>query len=143
MSHAPSMNRRERLAAKRELEKRTKARPLYLVEIPPEEWPTGPHIQRPLRAWQSRSFMVQEHAEPDFAGRTVTRLSVNRVSLRSDGHWDEGITWEDLMRVKREAGYADSYAIEIYPRERDVQNVSNMRHLWVLSAPLPIGWFEP
>lgn len=31
-------------------------------------------------------------------------------------------------------------AVEIYPAERDIVNVANMRHLWVLPERLPFGW---
>jgi hypothetical protein len=31
--------------------------------------------------------------------------------------------------------------VEIYPRDRDIVNIANMRHLWVMAEPLALGWF--
>ena len=45
------------------------------------------------------------------------------------------------MQVKREIGFGDWYALEIFPRDGDIVNVANMRHLWMLATPLSIGWF--
>jgi hypothetical protein len=88
--------------------------------------------------WRSRSFLVQAFAEKN----GVIRLSVNRSKLGTDGRWLENITWEELQTLKRQAGYGDYYAIEVYPIDKDVVNVANMRHLWVLPSPLDIGWFK-
>lgn len=92
----------------------------------------------PFRAFRSRKFCVQAFAEVD----GVVRLSVNRADINPDGSWAEGITWDDLQRVKAEAGYADREAVEVYPPDSDVVNVANMRHLWVLpaGARLPFTW---
>ena len=45
-----------------------------------------------------------------------------------------------MQAIKREVGLGDYMGVEIYPAERDVVNVANMRHLWVLRDPLPFGW---
>jgi hypothetical protein len=45
-----------------------------------------------------------------------------------------------LQRLKAECGYADRDAVEVYPRERDVVNVANLRHLWVMREPLAFAW---
>jgi hypothetical protein len=96
-----------------------------------------------MSVWRSREFLVQAYAAPPLNGIEVHRLSVCRVTLQSDGRWDAEITWDDLQRVKREAGFGDWYAVEVYPRDRDVVNVANMRHLWLFADPLPIGWTKP
>lgn len=88
----------------------------------------------------SRKFLVQVYAEPqEDVFETVYRLSVNRVKRNQHG-WAQDITWKELQQVKRELGYGDWYAIEIYPRDKDVVNVANMRHLWLFEKPLPYGW---
>lgn len=130
------MNRQQRRFMKREMERESTEWPAHLIQVPPEQWPKGKHDPKRLEVWRSRAFLVQVFKEPDH----VIRMSVNRTTLNWGGSWNEDIGWEELQRLKAEIGHGDSYAIEVYPRERDVVNVANMRHLWILPAPLPIGW---
>lgn len=136
--------RRERRALAADMRKRAAVWPAHLTEIPESKWPPRPEEagERPVAVWCSRTFFVQRYACPAFNGIELRRLSVNRVVIGTDGDWQENITWDDLQRCKRETGHGDWYAIEIYPRERDLVHVANMRHLWLLAEPLPIGWFE-
>lgn len=55
---------------------------------------------------------------------------------RRDGK--DGISWDDLQKIKNEYAGEDKVAIEIYPRESDVVNETNMRHLWVIPPSFPI-----
>ena len=77
--------------------------------------------------------MVQEFHE----GKNI-RLSVNRTMPGKDS-WLEDITWEELQTVKREVGYGDRLAVEIYPEDVNIVNVANMRHLWIIDG-LDLGW---
>ena len=62
----------------------------------------------------------------------VTRLRVKKTSGK------DGITWDQLQMAKAEAGFADCRAIEIYPRECDVVNEINMRHLFIVPEEIQI-----
>lgn len=65
-------------------------------------------------------------------------LTVNRT--RRDGRgWRDGITWDELQRVKNETIGPKFWCAEAYPPEDRVVNVANMRHLWVLEEPGHIG----
>src|SRR5690606_15920558 len=86
--------------------------------------------------WRSRDFLVQGVKEP--AG--IIRLSICRTNLDRKGDWTDGITWDQLQRLKSEAGFGDLDAVEVYPAASDVVNVANLRHLWVFPAPLPFAW---
>ena len=97
---------------------------------------------RPVGVWRSRSFLVQVFNEGHQGGRKVTRLTVCRTELGDGGRWKADITWDELQQIKRECGFGNCYAIEVFPRDRDVVNVANMRHLWVLDHHLNIGWFK-
>ena len=110
-------------------------RPMALTAVPKASWPSEPGA-RPIEVWQSREYLVQLFEEP--CGH---RLTVCRVMLGVDGRWEDGLSWDELQRIKRATGFGDTYAFEIYPRDRDIVNVANMRHLWLLREPLPIGWF--
>jgi hypothetical protein len=109
-----------------------------LVPIPPSQWPVLLRTAErpPIYIWRSREFLVQFFAEPNCAGR----LSINRTEINSDGGWKDGITWNELQELKKQAGFADCWAIEFFPPEDDVVNVANIRHVWLLDKLLPFGW---
>ena len=91
----------------------------------------------PVKAWRSAEFCVQEFQE---AGGVI-RLSINRTHVDPTNlRWVDGISWDDLQRLKGEAGYADREAVEVYPPDRCVVDVANIRHLWILPARMPLSW---
>lgn len=113
--------------------------PEHLIEIPRDQWPPRQKSMQPLRLMRSRQFTMQIYN----VGRNgaVVRLSVNRTEVEERTlRWVDEITWDDLQRLKREAGYGDHEAVEVYPRDCDVVNVASMRHLWILPAPMPFSW---
>lgn len=57
----------------------------------------------------------------------------------TDGRWADGISWDDLQRVKYEIGRGDQWAVEMFPPDDEVTNVANMRHLWIIATP-SFGW---
>jgi hypothetical protein len=135
-------NRNERRALRKELVAAAKEWPEALAEVPRSAWPEREH--QPLAVWRSRAFLVQVYERPPYGDAEVLQLAVNRALLKRGAaqQWDDGISWDELQRLKREAGYGDWYGFEVYPRDKDVVNVANMRHLWLCSEPLPIGWFK-
>lgn len=103
----------------------------------------GGTCAQPLEVWESQEFLVQLYPIRDGEGchfNLSLRMTVNRVTGKN-GRADDGITWDDLQRIKREIGHGETYAVEVYPRDSDVINVANMRHLWLCAEPLDIGWF--
>ena len=89
------------------------------------------------RVWRSREFLAVLYVEP---GKIARRLSVCRTRINDRGDYEDGISWDDLMRVKSQCGFADVDAVEMYPRDRDVVNVANLRHLWILPEPSDLVW---
>jgi hypothetical protein len=123
-------------AQRRELAKNNAKLPRHLVFVEREFWSEAMLGSRTLQTvMRSREFLVQIFKEP-----SGLRLSVNRTTLGDNGRWLENITWDDLQDLKRQAGYGDAYAVEVYPPDEDVVNVASMRHLWIMEKPLPIGW---
>lgn len=119
---------------RREMARESAKWPAALKEIPRSEWPNldGPQ----LRVLRSREYLVQEFGG---TGPVLVRLSINITSM--DGaRWADGIAWEDLQRLKAEAGYPLHDAVEVFPSVMDVVNVANMRHLWVMRDKLPFAW---
>ena len=115
--------------------------PKKLTLLPWNEWPERHKEDKSflLQVWISRKYLVQIFDEnKQIVG--MRRLSVNYLRYNSRG-WKDGMTWDELMQVKRDVGCGDHYAIEVYPCDRDIVNDANIRHLWLLTQPLPIGWF--
>lgn len=141
------VNRAERRAAASEMRRNAQAWPAHLVEVPKDEWPapggrSADSAEYPVALWRSRQFLASLFAVPGRSLGEARRLTVNRVTIRPDGHWEQDISWDDLQRCKRETGHGDWYGVEIYPRDRDIVQVANMRHIWMLATPLPLGWFD-
>ena len=113
-----------------------KKRPERLMAVPRNDWPENRSSEEMIGLYVSRFFLVQVFQEP----RGVLRFSVNRTEMGEDGRWKADISWDELQEVKRQAGYGDRFAVEIFPRDRDIVDVANMRHLWLLSEPLLFGW---
>lgn len=135
------MNRHERRTreklTKRYLEHSNKAQSDTLQPIPSTSWPET----RPsglTQVWRSRNYLVQVY-ETGFPG--VLRLTVCRTQINFDtGRWTDKIPWDDLQRLKRECGYGDQDALEVYPSDQDIVNVANHRHLWVMPEKVPFAW---
>lgn len=121
-------------ADRRQLARDNAKQPPVLTLIPRAEW-DGRAPEDVIEVWRSRDFFVQVYAES--AG--VERLSVVR-SIITGVRFADGISWDELQRIKRECGRGDKHAVEIYPADRDVVNVASMRHLWILPEPLPFAW---
>jgi hypothetical protein len=111
--------------------------PSDLKMVPEEAWPGSSFDPSRIEVWASNKFLVQVFEER----QGVLRLSVNRIDIDRNGEWRQDISWDELQQIKREIGRGERYAVEVYPCDADVVNVANMRHLWVLPVPLPIGWF--
>ncbi len=120
--------RQQRQRLKTENKKQSK----FLTPVPIAGWPES--NQRITGVFRSRDFLVQEVVE----GENI-RLSVNRTEMTVKG-WSDNISWDELQDIKRQVGYGDHCAVEIYPKDTDIVNVANMRHLWILSQPLNVGW---
>lgn len=124
---------------RRQLQRTNAKLPLVLQPVALDGWSSTMLAEpRLVEVWRSRDFLVQVFVEE---GGLVTRLSVNRTVLNpSTGRWLEGITWDDLQRLKRECGRGALFAVEVYPADRDIINVASIRHLWVLPQPLHFAW---
>tara|TARA_B100002049_G_scaffold223617_1_gene194315 strand:+ start:15932 stop:16261 length:330 start_codon:yes stop_codon:yes gene_type:complete len=103
-------------------------------EIPKSEWPSQ---QKNLtRVFINKDFLVQEFDEG-----TVTRLSIC-CTKRKGSKWADGITWDQLNSIKSAIGFAKEFAVECYPEEKNIVNVANMRHLWIMKERLPFAWLR-
>jgi hypothetical protein len=136
-----AVNRKDRRAQQkveeRELTERIKQLPDTLQPVPRNEWPSIVLVfnHSPRQMWASKTYIVLLFDE----AHGVQRLSINRTTRRN-GQWRDNITWGELQDIKRDVGFGGWYAVEVYPRDIDIVNVANMRHLWLLPVPLQVGW---
>lgn len=111
-----------------------KYHPFRFVDIPKDKWP--PLTPTPFRVCRSSRFLCQLYNDKGF-----TRISINRAEINDQGGWKDGITWDELQNIKSQLGYADQQAVEVFPAEKDLVNVANIRHLWIVSAAhIPFLW---
>lgn len=89
----------------------------------------------PLQAWRSKNFLVQITKEES----GFTRMTVQRCAINHDGTWEDGITWDELQELKAQVGLGETWAVEVYPPESQLVNVSNLRHLWLVTDA-PFAW---
>lgn len=121
---------------RRAMNRQNRQRPKELTPVPRDQWPDeGPNSNR-IEVWISSKILVQAFDEGD----EITRLSINRTVISPDGDWVDGLTWDELQEIKRQAGRGDRWAVEIYPSDQEIVNVANMRHLWLLPEPPSFGW---
>ena len=109
--------------------------------VPVTKWPFMPAWEtRPIAVWRSRDYLAVLYEQMADGRRRLAVNSVRRmgvpISKRREGSdWRDGITWDELQRVKNECLGEDVWCVEVYPAQDKLVDVSNMRHLWVLDAP--------
>ena len=134
------MNRKDlRRNIKTKIKELAKANSQYsteFVEIPNDLWHVMPYVSgERLKVFRNVSFLVQLFRE-----NGMLRITVNRTQIDSNGDWKEGISWDQLQNIKRAIGFGDQLAVEIYPRDEDIVDVANMRHLWLIHNDTQLGW---
>ena len=105
-----------------------------MQRVSESEWPQDHFDPKRLEVWKNNQFLAQVFVEP-----CGLRVSVNTIVAGKTGKWVDGISWEQLMEIKRQIGRAEEYAVEVLPRDKDIVNVANMRHIWILPEPV-CGW---
>jgi len=84
-----------------------RAQTVRLTEMGSVNFP--PSYSRPLRAWRSRTHLVGLWQQGEHQ-----RLTMQRTAIKN-GQWQDGMTWDEMMRLKAEAGFGDRWAVEIFP----------------------------
>lgn len=123
------MNNEKMIAEKRRFvrEENKKFKTGVFVEVTKDQWPTKPISVLPDKVMRSREFFVQ------IFGGEFPRLTISRTEINKHGDWKDGISWEELQSIKRECGFGESDAVEVFPADKDIVNVANMRHLWIVT----------
>ncbi len=120
----------------RRLAKKRAARyPQTLTEVPRYMWPDTPSTSWRYNVWVSSDYLVQGFAE----NGDIVRLTVCSSTPTAEG-WADGLSWDELMEIKRQCGYSGRAAVELYPDDANIVDVANMRHLWVLPEAPAYMW---
>lgn len=112
--------------------------PPHLVKIPDEHWPEDRHAYGDTRihVYRSKYFLVQVYA----MNGGMFRIAVARCEIDKNGQFVEDITWDDMQMIKRQAGFSEWDGVELFPKDRDMINIENMRHMFVFPESLPFAW---
>jgi hypothetical protein len=122
-------------AVRRNLQNESKTFGDEFVRTPDKEIDKAKGIENaPALLFRNRHFLAALYVD-DRDGKTFLRLTVNRTELLNDGNWRGDITWDELMAVKRGIGLGDEWMSEIYPADKEIVNVANMRHLFIVEQP--------
>lgn len=108
--------------------------------LPPEKWPEPFRLPSiPLkRVMRNAGFLVMDYAPHN--SEVLSQLGVVRTDIDDQGRWLDGITWDELMAVKRGVGFGDAPAVEAYPEDSRTVNVANIRWLWILYVRPQFFW---
>ena len=93
----------------------------------------APNHQSPL----GEDAAVAWHS-PEFVASLFKQGEVWRLSIARADYSDVPLSWEELMKVKRDCGFGDYDALEVYPRDADIFNTGNVRHLY-LTGTVPFA----
>lgn len=105
----------------------------HMQKVPRDEWPLMLSLESiPLDVWKSIDYMAVLYRQ---AADGLIRLTVNCVKNNGRGDFRDGITWDELQRIKNECLGPDTWCVENYPSEDKLVNVKNQRHLFVLDKP--------
>jgi len=83
-------------------------------------------LEDSVGCWESDVYEVY-----GFQDNGTLRLDIKRKDKQ------DGIKWEDLQQIKDDCGFSNFDAVEFYPKNKDVINTENWRHLYVFFEELP------
>jgi len=95
-----------------------------------EEVLVSPFGESTATVWRGSGFLVGL-----FAFQGIYRLSVERT----EGDKYRLMSWEELQEIKRACGFGDIEAVEVYPRDSDIMNTGNIRHLYLMDHLIPFA----
>lgn len=133
----PQETRAQRRAYARDIQKFIATLPKQLTLYPRADWPDylRTHQAPPDEVWRSRAFLVQIRYKPkDGLGGVAEMMSIRRTIHGAP------ITWDELQVIKRDVGRGDRCAVEVYPEDRHLVDVAEMRHLWILAERPAFAW---
>lgn len=90
---------------------------------------TSPFGELTDQCWEGEDFVASL-----FSFQGASRLSIARKDFSP-----LAMSWEELQIVKSQCGFGGIDAVEIYPRDCDIVNTGNVRHLYLMLTPVPFA----
>ncbi|MBI4692744.1 MAG: hypothetical protein HY749_01840 [Gammaproteobacteria bacterium] len=107
--------------------------PLVNTPTQAESEPRDPSL---VGVWAGDSVLVMAHQEGDAVRLAMLSTELDGAALAST----DAYSFDELQQIKREVGYGDRCAVEIYPADADIVGGPAARHLWVLPPGHRIRW---
>lgn len=131
------LNREQRRALEKARRQQMASYPDTL-EIVPETDPNIPYSSHPQdieHIYRSKKYtVILWKIGVGFTGYNFgQRFSISRNEWNSkDRRYKDGLTWDEIMDIKREMGFGERTAIEYYPADSETINIANMRHIFLV-----------
>ena len=84
-------------------------------------------LEPSIGVWEDETYSVGAFMDQGFI-----RLDIMRRDYR------DGITWDQMNEIKNACGFSEFDAVEYFPRQRDIVNTANIRHLYISSTLFPV-----
>lgn len=89
----------------------------------------------PEKAWRNKNYLVYLYHDREFL-----RLCVQRTTIKDDGSFEDGISWDRIQQIKSAIGFGDYWGLEVFPADKSLVNVSNIRHIWLFEERPAFAW---
>lgn len=116
--------------------------PDHLVKVDLKSYYEGdPAKDGITEIWVSNSFRLAVFVHAD----GTEQLNIHRTHIDHENDaWKDGITWDEMMELKRQCGRGERDFFEWFPRDSNIVNNGNFRHLWLANedGKIPAFLFE-
>ena len=83
--------------------------------------------EKAIGVWQDETYYAAAYQD----GGAI-RLDFLRQDLK------DGITWDEVQKIKSACGYGDNDALELFPSDDAVINTGNIRHIFIYKRLLQV-----
>lgn len=103
-----------------------------MTKLDRKDWPAIFSIEsEALDVWLSKDYLAILYQQR-IDGKK--RLTVNKTH-KNGKRYRDGITWDELFRIKNECLGPDVWCIENYPSQDKLIDLENQRHLFIMDEP--------
>ena len=127
-----TLNREQRRALEKAKRQLIATYPEQLTRVAEDDpnMPYTSHAQDLDCVWRNKKYTVMVWNVPAGKKLTISRNTWDSHTRR----YHDGITWDEIMEIKRACGFGEQNAIEFFPPDSEVVNIANVRHIWILPS---------
>lgn len=126
-----NLNREQRRALEKAYKLLIQTYPDTLEKVP-ENDPNVPYSSHPedIKAiFRSKKYTVILYKMNKITGRQRFSITRNEWSSK-ERRYVGNISWDEIMEIKRQIGLGDVECWEYYPKDSEIINEANMRHIF-------------